>query len=245
MGSFLNVVVYRWPRRQSLWHPPSTCPQCGKRIRARDNVPIFGWLWLRGKCRDCHLPISARYPLVEATTAAVFALIYWRDVVAVPVELPESQRWFWFAWHTSLVCLLLVSGLIRFDRQNAAVKIACSGLSLALLLLLWQPDVIVRVHANYARFLLAVTLGVATDWTLRRRGPRWRRRGTSEPSEPSAQAGGLPGHGSCSGLLLGLFLGWWIPGVVKPSAWLMELAVGRPIGDLLVAASALVIILTR
>ena len=92
------------PRRQSLWHPPSTCPQCGKRIRARDNVPIFGWLWLRGKCRDCHLPISARYPLVEATTAAVFALIYWRDVVAVPVELPESQRWFWFAWHTSLVC---------------------------------------------------------------------------------------------------------------------------------------------
>lgn len=65
-GSFANVVVYRWPREMSLSHPGSHCPHCSKPVRPRDNVPVLGWLWLRGKCRDCKAPISARYPLVEA-----------------------------------------------------------------------------------------------------------------------------------------------------------------------------------
>ncbi|HYQ76882.1 prepilin peptidase [Cellulomonas sp.] len=73
IGSFLNVVVWRVPRGASVARPPSACPRCGHSIRARDNVPVLSWLLLRGRCRDCAAPISARYPLVEAGTAALFA----------------------------------------------------------------------------------------------------------------------------------------------------------------------------
>lgn len=75
IGSFLNVVVWRVPRGESVAHPPSACPRCGHRIRARDNVPVVSWLLLRGRCRDCGEPIAARYPLVEAGTGALFALL--------------------------------------------------------------------------------------------------------------------------------------------------------------------------
>jgi leader peptidase (prepilin peptidase)/N-methyltransferase len=70
-GSFFNVVAYRLPRSESLSRPRSRCPHCAAAIRPRDNVPVLGWLLLRGRCRDCRAPISGRYPLVEAATAAL------------------------------------------------------------------------------------------------------------------------------------------------------------------------------
>ena len=75
IGSFLNVVVHRVPRGASIVSPPSACPRCGTPIRPRDNVPVLGWLLLRGRCRDCGEPISRRYPLVEAATGVAFALV--------------------------------------------------------------------------------------------------------------------------------------------------------------------------
>jgi leader peptidase (prepilin peptidase) / N-methyltransferase len=75
VGSFLNVVVWRVPRGGSVVAPPSACPSCDTRIRARDNVPVVSWLVLQGRCRDCSTPISARYPLVEASTGVLFALV--------------------------------------------------------------------------------------------------------------------------------------------------------------------------
>jgi leader peptidase (prepilin peptidase) / N-methyltransferase len=72
VGSFLNVVIYRLPRGQSLVTPGSRCPSCGKPVRPYDNIPVVSWLVLRGRCRSCGAPISARYPLVEALTGAVF-----------------------------------------------------------------------------------------------------------------------------------------------------------------------------
>ncbi|WP_163274689.1 prepilin peptidase [Cellulomonas iranensis] len=75
VGSFLNVVVWRVPRDESVVRPPSACPVCGHPIRPRDNVPVVSWLLLRGRCRDCDAPISVRYPLVEATTSVLFALV--------------------------------------------------------------------------------------------------------------------------------------------------------------------------
>ena len=74
VGSFLNVVAYRLPRGESLSHPPSRCPQCGTPIKPYDNVPVLSWLVLRGRCRACGAPISARYPLVEAVTGLLCAL---------------------------------------------------------------------------------------------------------------------------------------------------------------------------
>ena len=74
IGSFLNVVVWRVPRGESVVSPPSACPDCQHVIRPRDNLPVAGWLLLRGRCRDCKATISPRYPLVEAATGALFAL---------------------------------------------------------------------------------------------------------------------------------------------------------------------------
>jgi leader peptidase (prepilin peptidase)/N-methyltransferase len=75
VGSFLNVVIYRVPRDESLVQPGSHCPDCGHAVRNRHNIPVFGWLMLRGRCADCATPISARYPLVEAGTAALFVAV--------------------------------------------------------------------------------------------------------------------------------------------------------------------------
>lgn len=77
IGSFLNVVVWRVPRGESVVSPPSACPSCGTPIAPRDNVPVLGWLVLRGRARCCGAPISARYPLVEAFTAVAFGAVAW------------------------------------------------------------------------------------------------------------------------------------------------------------------------
>jgi leader peptidase (prepilin peptidase)/N-methyltransferase len=77
IGSFLNVVIYRVPRGESVVSPPSACPRCGHPIRGIDNIPILSWLILRGRCRDCSAPISLRYPLVELATALFFAGVGW------------------------------------------------------------------------------------------------------------------------------------------------------------------------
>lgn len=76
IGSFLNVVAYRLPRGEGLFSPPSRCPACETQLRWRQNLPIFGWLLLRGKCRFCRSPISPQYPIVELVTAILFAFFF-------------------------------------------------------------------------------------------------------------------------------------------------------------------------
>jgi leader peptidase (prepilin peptidase) / N-methyltransferase len=75
VGSFLNVVIHRLPRGESLASPGSRCPRCGTAVKPYDNVPAISWLVLRGRCRHCGAPISARYPIVELLTALVFAAV--------------------------------------------------------------------------------------------------------------------------------------------------------------------------
>ncbi|WIX91024.1 A24 family peptidase [Amycolatopsis sp. DG1A-15b] len=85
VGSFLNVVIHRVPRGESVVRPPSRCPACGRSVKARHNVPVFGWLVLRGRCAGCGARISVRYPLVELGTAVLFALLALR---LDPPDLP-------------------------------------------------------------------------------------------------------------------------------------------------------------
>ncbi len=105
IGSFLNVVAWRLPRGESLVAPGSRCPACGHPVRPYDNVPVLSWLVLRGRCRDCGEPISPRYPLVEAATAALYvAVVIARDDAAgialglilvtalVPIVLIDLER---------------------------------------------------------------------------------------------------------------------------------------------------------
>jgi leader peptidase (prepilin peptidase) / N-methyltransferase len=86
VGSFLNVVIWRVPRGESVVRPPSHCPTCNAPVRPRDNIPVLSWLLLRGRCRDCSTPISGRYPLVEVATGAVFVVLAMR--IGLEPELP-------------------------------------------------------------------------------------------------------------------------------------------------------------
>lgn len=90
VGSFLNVVVHRLPLGESLNHPGSHCPSCGHPVRRRDNVPVVSWLLLRGRCRDCGARISARYPLLELVTAALWVAVVavkWDDAADIALGL--------------------------------------------------------------------------------------------------------------------------------------------------------------
>jgi leader peptidase (prepilin peptidase) / N-methyltransferase len=78
VGSFLNVVIYRVPREESVVRPRSRCPECQTQLTWYENVPVASWVALRGRCRTCSEPVSARYPVVELVTAAVFGLMGWR-----------------------------------------------------------------------------------------------------------------------------------------------------------------------
>jgi leader peptidase (prepilin peptidase) / N-methyltransferase len=89
IGSFLNVVIHRLPREESIVLPSSKCPSCGAGIAFYDNIPILSYLVLGGRCRGCKAPISARYPAVEALTAALFLATAWHDglTLALPFDL--------------------------------------------------------------------------------------------------------------------------------------------------------------
>jgi len=88
VGSFLNVVAYRLPRGESLLHPGSRCPECGTPIKPYDNVPVLGWLWLRGRCRACGAKIPWRYAAVEAATGLLCAACVLRFGADSDVWLP-------------------------------------------------------------------------------------------------------------------------------------------------------------
>src|SRR5215218_11468676 len=83
VGSFLNVVIHRVPRRESIVWPASHCPHCGEPIRSLDNVPLISYLLLRGRCRNCKERISARYPAVEALTGLLFGAAAYKFGVGV------------------------------------------------------------------------------------------------------------------------------------------------------------------
>ena len=97
IGSFMNVVVYRTPRGKSIIGP-SRCPQCDNAIRWHDNVPIVGWFFLKGKCRDCGLPISFRYPTVEFVTACLFLVLAIAELFSGGSNLPGAkvEQWLGF-----------------------------------------------------------------------------------------------------------------------------------------------------
>ena len=139
IGSFLNVVVWRLPRRESLSHPGSHCPSCGHPIRPYDNIPVVSWLLLRGRCRDCGDRISARYPLVEAGTGLAFAMTAaW---VGWSVLLPFAL---WFV----AACIALL--LIDIDHHRL-------------------PNVLTFSTYAVVLVGFALTAGLETQWTDFRR----------------------------------------------------------------------------
>ena len=127
VGSFLNVVIYRLPRGESLVSPPSHCPKCNHKIRVYDNLPIFGWFLLGGKCRDCKQPISFRYPLIEiiaCTIVTTFAVLIMPAGLATALATEEGFSktavlvFAKIGWFSALHLFLLTLGMVDFDRQT-------------------------------------------------------------------------------------------------------------------------------
>ncbi len=89
IGSFLNVVIHRLPRDESIVFPNSRCPSCGGAIASYDNIPVLSYLVLRGRCRSCSAAISFRYPAVELLTALLYIAVTWRDglTAVLPFDL--------------------------------------------------------------------------------------------------------------------------------------------------------------
>ena len=149
-GSFLNVVAYRLPRGESLSRPRSRCPRCETPIRPYDNVPVLSWIALRGRCRSCGERIPARYPLVEAGTAALCALV----VIAKGADEDVLLG-------LALVLLLVPVTLIDLDHRIIPNKLMLVGaiVAPALVLATAPDDLVEHLVAGVAAggfFLLAV-----------------------------------------------------------------------------------------
>jgi leader peptidase (prepilin peptidase)/N-methyltransferase len=127
VGSFLNVVIYRLPAGVSILHPPSHCPQCRHRLRPYDNVPVFGWLWLRGRCRYCQAPISIRYPLIEAFTGLLFLAAFW----LLGLTWTTAAYWVLLSWLVALT-------FIDVDTLTLPNSLTQSGLGLGLGFQIWN-----------------------------------------------------------------------------------------------------------
>jgi leader peptidase (prepilin peptidase) / N-methyltransferase len=123
IGSFLNVVVYRLPRRESLVRPASHCTACGVAVKPYDNVPILSWLFLRGRCRNCSAAISKRYPLVEALTALL--------CVGAMLAAGGSAR---IALNVTFILLLVPIALIDLEHRIIPNRLTALGALLALVI---------------------------------------------------------------------------------------------------------------
>jgi leader peptidase (prepilin peptidase)/N-methyltransferase len=149
-GSFFNVVIARLPAGESLMSPGSRCPHCGHPVRPYDNVPVLSWLWLRGRCRDCGEPISARYPLVEALTAVLCALV-------VVAKGADEDAWLGIA----LVLTLVPITFIDLDHRIIPNRIVGPSAVLAVVILALTnvdalPDHLIAGAAAGGFFFVAV-----------------------------------------------------------------------------------------
>ncbi|WP_414754833.1 prepilin peptidase [Anabaena sp. CCY 9910] len=121
IGSFINVVVYRLPAGLSILWPPSRCPHCLNQLKAYDNVPVLGWIWLKGRCRYCKSQISLRYPVVEAVTGIIFLCVF----LIFHVSILTLGYWTFCSW-------LLALSLIDLDTMTLPNPLTKSGLVLGL-----------------------------------------------------------------------------------------------------------------
>jgi leader peptidase (prepilin peptidase)/N-methyltransferase len=206
VGSFLNVVIHRLPRGESLLHPGSRCPACAAKIAPWDNVPVLAWLWLGGRCRSCGARISLRYPLIELVTGLVFAAIVLR-YGAVAMTLV------WLAFAAALIA----AAAIDFDHRIIPDEISVGGLLVALVAApaaQWADGT--PFWAALQRSALGALLGAGALWSvgfahariagaLGRRFEHWPGEGASPPRPGSLDYWiWFPGVGFGDVKLLGL-----------------------------------------
>lgn len=131
-GSFFNVAIYRWPRGMSVVSPPSQCSGCGTPVAARYNIPIFGYLLLRGKTACCGAPLSARYPFVELLTALLAVAVARRDIVGAPLDQTALHAAIVAGLDFVFVGGLLIATFVDLERMEIPDEVSLPGAALGL-----------------------------------------------------------------------------------------------------------------
>jgi len=241
-GSFLNVVVYRLPRRESLLGR-SRCPSCRQAIWARDNVPVWGWIHRGGRCRACWLPIASRYPRVELAVGVAFLVLAMCEVALWSMNLTGPTRHhrlgfaatlfegqsllLWrFTFHALLIMFLLAWALVIHDRQVVPWSLTVTGCLTIVIVTLVRPQIQSQFWHLDPRELAAM---VVPGWTILR----------------------AVGRDLVWGVALSLGAGWllarsapgwtWPIGVrqVAPPILLLGLCLGGPLASTILIAAAL------
>jgi len=153
IGSFLNVVIHRLPREESIVLPSSRCPSCGAAIAFYDNVPVLSYLLIGGRCRSCKKHISARYPAVEAMTALLFVLVAWHDGLT-------------FALPFDLVFVAAITALVFIDAEHMILPNAITypGIVFALVARVAIPYLLGQPHFEDLEMLLNGPLAGMPIW---------------------------------------------------------------------------------
>lgn len=157
-GSFLNVVIHRLPRGENLAFPASHCTSCGTPIRAFDNLPVLGWLLLRGRARCCKAPISPRYPLVELMGGLLGGTLIQVAVLTLPLDTPLWHGGLLFAAELALGLGLIAAAFIDLSHMYLPDPLTLGG---ALLGLLTVP---LRAGATWQESLLGAAVGFLIIW---------------------------------------------------------------------------------
>jgi leader peptidase (prepilin peptidase)/N-methyltransferase len=176
VGSFLNVCIYRIPWQKSVIWPSSRCPQCLTAIAGFDNIPVISWIALRGECRCCGLPISARYPIVEAFTGLLFLGAYLVDVIAAPPapwgQIPATQIAA-AVYHSLFLALLLTAALIDCDHWLIPDEITVFGMATGIgLAIVWPQVRLAPADASshlgaFASGIVGLVVGGAVTFVIR------------------------------------------------------------------------------
>ncbi len=155
IGSFLNVVIHRLPLDQSVVHPRSRCPKCETPIRWYQNLPLFSYLVLRGKCAACGTPISLRYPLVELLTAILFLLSFRGVALDLAGVMAQFRIWFFIA-------ISIAVTFIDFDHRIIPHELSFGGWAVGALTSLWD------FREGAQPLLLASLAGYGFFWVFAR-----------------------------------------------------------------------------
>ncbi len=157
-GSFLNVVIHRLPRGENIAFPASHCTSCGTPIRAFDNLPVFGWLLLRGRARCCKAPISPRYPLVELLGGLLGGALIQIAVLTLPLDTPLWQGGLLFAAELALGLGLIAAAFIDLSHMYLPDGITLGGTVLGVLTVPLRPG------ASWQESLIGAAVGFAIVW---------------------------------------------------------------------------------
>ena len=182
-GSFLNVVIYRLPAGMSLGKPKSRCPRCETPLAARDNIPVFGWIFLKGKCRYCQLPIAARYPIIESVCGGIFLALLFGELLTGATNLPlrhpdhfHVNPGFWLVWfakwdllgiylyHCCLLIVVLAVAMIGFDQHPPQKRLTVFALIVGLVCGTMWPE-LRPVPGWFMYSKTFQSIGAGFEWT--------------------------------------------------------------------------------